>query len=376
MRTDQASPSMSAADSPVRAVQIDARVSSRGVDVQLEVPKGRVVAVMGPNGAGKSTILAMVSGLLRLDSGEVHLQERLVSSAEHHVAVHRRRVALLEQRPTLFEHLSVADNVAFGLRVTGTGRRDARAAALRQLGAVGCAGFADRRSWELSGGQAQRVALARALATDPEVVLLDEPLAALDVAAASAIRSLLRTLLDQDDRTALLVTHDVLDALVLADDLALVEGGRVTVYGPVDDVLNRPESGFLADLLDLNLLEGVAVAASSVRAGGTVITGVTQTDALEVGARATVTFTPAAVAVHLAAPGGSPRNQLAATVSAIESRGPLVRLTAALAPDPGGTIPRHLSADLTQSAVVALDLQIGQQVQLVVKAAQVTLFGR
>ncbi len=352
------------------AVAVSARVAARGLDAHLDVPAGRVVALVGPNGAGKSSIVQLVGGQLRPDSGTVTIGGEVVSGPGVHVPVHRRRIALLEQRSLLFEHLSVLDNVAFGLRARGLPAADAHRRALTELDAVGCGDLAGSRAWEVSGGQAQRIAIARALATDPRLVLLDEPLAALDVSVAPAIRSLLRARIRDEGRTALLVTHDAVDALTLADDLAVVEDGRVVDVGPVADLLSRPRTPFVADLVGVNLLVGVASAADTVTLStGERVVGVADGD---LGHRrdAIASFAPAAVAVHTVDPAGSPRNHLRATVTGIEPRGSLVRLTADLADG------RPVAADLTLAASVDEGLVPGREVWLVVKAAQVALYPR
>lgn len=350
------------------SVEVAAAVAERGADLHLTVPSGTTTALVGPNGAGKSTLLQLVSGQLRPDSGHVLLGGDTVSGPGVHVPVHRRRVALLEQRALLFEHLTVLDNVAFGLRARGVRREEARARARAELDAVGCGDLAGNRSWEVSGGQGQRIALARALVTDPTVVLLDEPLAALDVRAAPAIRSLLRDRLR--GLTTLVVTHDAIDALSLADALAVVEAGRVVDTGPVLDSLARPRTPFLADLVGVNLLVGVATGSDVVTLpGGLAITGVAQTP-LTLGQPGFASFAPASVSVHASEPTGSPRNHLSALIRTVESRGAVVRVGCALADD------TPIAVEVTAGAVVSEGLEPGRPVWLAVKAVQVELYPR
>lgn len=375
------SPGAWASTSAAPALEVDAEVRDRGLHLTLTVPRGSIVAVVGPNGAGKSSLVRLVSGQLRPDHGTVAIDGEVVSrrgvGRPVHVPVHRRRVALLEQRPLLFEHLDVLANVAFGPRALGRPPAEAEARARRELEAVGCLDLAGQRSWEVSGGQAQRIALARALATEPRLVLLDEPMAALDVSVAPTVRGLLRDRLRGEGRTTLLVTHDVIDALALADTLVVVDGGRVVDHGPVADLLAQPRTPFLADLVGVNLLTGHATEADGLLlAGGTHITGVTDVPLLP-GQEALAAFSPAAVAVHPEEPGGSPRNHLRAVVTGLEPRGTLVRLTARLLPGPAADRPpRTLAADLTAAAAVDQDLHPGREVWLAVKAAQVTLYPR
>src|SRR6476661_7324150 len=207
-------------------VRVRAAVERRGVELEFDVAAGEVVAILGPNGAGKSTALHVLAGLVRPDRGEVRVGQRVLTdtAAGVHVATHDRRVGLLLQDALLFPHLNVTRNVAFA-------PRSSRAAAAHWLAEVDAAELADRMPRQLSGGQAQRVALARALAAEPDVLLLDEPLAGLDVSTATAMRKLLRHTLTRDGRSAVLITHDVVDVVSLADQVLILEAGRVAETG-------------------------------------------------------------------------------------------------------------------------------------------------
>ncbi len=239
-------------------LHLAAVVSERGVDVALDVGAGEVLAVLGPNGAGKSTALHVIAGLVRPDTGVVRVGGRTLTdtAAGVQVATHDRRVGLLMQDPLLFPHLSVQANVAFPLRSRGIARPDAARQALHWLGEVGAADLADRRPGELSGGQAQRVAIARALAAEPDVLLLDEPLAGLDVAVAASVRSLLQQVVSAAGRATVLITHDLLDVLALADRVLVLEAGQVAEAGPVAEVLAAPRSRFGARFAGVNLVRG------------------------------------------------------------------------------------------------------------------------
>lgn len=229
------------------------------VDVSLQVPVGATVAVMGPSGAGKSTLLQAIAGLQPLDAGEIVVEGRVVDRvAKPRVRTEpmRRGVVLLGQKPRLFPHLSARENVAFGPRAAGVDVRAARAGADDWLDRVGLPGSGERMPHELSGGEQQRVAVARALAASPRVVLLDEPLVALDPETAGDIRRMLRDQLVST--TTVAVTHDAADAVALADRLIVVESGRVTQSGLVRDVLAAPASGFVASIAGVNRLVGVA----------------------------------------------------------------------------------------------------------------------
>ncbi len=352
------------------ALQVDAARHDRGLRIRCEVPFGSVAAVVGPNGSGKSSLIKMVSGQLRPDEGTVAIDGRVVSGPGVFVPVHRRRVALLEQRPLLFEHLDVLDNVAFGPRALGVSSAEARRRARAELQAVGCLDLAPHRSWEISGGQAQRISLARALATDPRLVLLDEPMAALDVSVSPSVRALLRERIRGEGRTGLMVTHDVIDALSLADTLIVIEDGGIADVGPVEELLAQPRTPFLADLIGVNLLAGNGIGTDAVvLSTGERVAGMANGPVAE-GVKALASFEPSAVAVHLDVPTGSPRNHLRARVVGMEPRGALVRLRATLR---DGT---ELAADLTVASAVEQDLHPGRDVWLAVKAVQVSLYPR
>jgi molybdate transport system ATP-binding protein len=363
-----------------RFLTVDAGVAARGVRLAIGVDEGETVAVMGPNGAGKSTLFGLCAGLVRPDTGRVALGGRVLADARGAwVPPHRRGIALLAQEALLFPHLSVLENVAFAPRAAGATRRAARAAAERWLGEVDGADLAGRRPAQLSGGQAQRVALARALAAEPRVLLLDEPFAALDVAAAPALRRLLRRVLAE--RTALVVTHEPLDAHLLADRVVVLEGGRVVESGPTPGLLEHPRSPFAAGLAGLNFLRGRASGAGALEVpgfgdvAGVVPDGV---DAPAAGEDAVAVFRPADVAVYPVPPAGghdvphgSPRNAWAAVVRELEPRGAQVRVHCGA----GGAGGPALVADLTPAAAAELDLAPGAGVVLVAKAAAVSVYG-
>lgn len=344
-------------------VHLAAQVAPRGLDVDLAVRPGERVALVGPNGAGKSTVLQLVAGSLRPTAGAVAIDGATVSSPTLHVPPHRRSVAYVEQKPLLFPHLSVLENVMFGPRARGVPRRAARRRAAAELEATGAADLAERRPTQLSGGQAQRVSLARALAIDPALVLLDEPFAALDVSVTPELRRLLRARLV--GMTTLLVTHELLDVVTLADRLVLVEGGRVVADGPVEQLCEAPATQFLADFVGLNLLHGKACGTDRIDLGGQVLVGLSNGD-LVAGDRARATVAPEGIALHRVAPHGSPRNALTATVTGIEPRGPVVGVALELA-------GQRLRADLTPAAVAELGLGVGDDVVAAMKATQVRL---
>ncbi|WP_028645012.1 sulfate/molybdate ABC transporter ATP-binding protein [Nocardioides sp. URHA0020] len=343
------------------SLELSARVIERDVDVALEVADRETVAVLGPNGAGKSTLLAVAAGLLRPDTGRVVLDGVELTGPDVWVAPHARRIALLAQDPLLFPHLSVLDNVAFGPRSRGVRRRAAHEQARSWLEEVGVADLAVRRPGQLSGGQAQRVAVARALAADPRLLLLDEPMAALDVAVRPALRQSLRRVLA--DRTVVLVTHDVLDALLLADRVVVVDGGRVVESGPTTEVLTRPRSPFTARIAGLNMVRGVWRDGALDGADGTVVTGLTPDPLPADGDRVVAVFRPSAVSVFRDPPGGSPRNTITTTVTELEPFADQVRVRAGA-----------LAADVTTPAAAELDLVPGLRVVFSIKATEVAIY--
>ena len=350
-------------------LRVQARVDQRDVAFDLTLADGEVLAVLGPNGAGKSTLLSLIAGLLRPDHGRVRLGSRVITDTDTGVFVpaHARGVAMLSQQALLFPHMSVAANVAFAPRCKGKNRSAARTIAQRWLQAVDAQDLADRRPAQLSGGQAQRVAVARALAAEPQVLLLDEPMSALDVTAAPALRRLLRHILRDDGRTALMVTHDLLDALAVADRVIIVEGGRIVESGPVRTVLTSPRSAFAARIAGVNLIAGVVTGPGILQTPwGAAVSG---TGDVPVGAAAIALFQPGAVAVHLDPPHGSPRNLLPVTIAEMDIHGTTVRVRGADQPD-GST---GLAADITAAAAADLDLAPGQNVYFVVKAQETGL---
>lgn len=362
------------AATPVRAagaLDLRAILAERGIDVELQVQPGEVVALLGANGTGKSTLLSLISGLIRPDNGRITLDDQVLVDVERGIWVpsHQRGVVLLAQQALLFPHLTALANVAFGPRSKGSSRSAAKADALRWLAAVDATEFADRRPVQLSGGQAQRIAIARALAADPALLLLDEPMAALDVAVAPALRQLLRKVLRDTGRTALLVTHDLIDALSLADRVVVLDAGRIVENGPTRTVLAQPRSSFAARIAGVDLITGTAETHSLLTLDGVRIQGVVDPTCVT-GQNAVAVFSPAAVAVHLTPPTGSPRNHLAVTITELEPRGELIRVHAADTTGGQG----DLIADITSAAAADLDLVPGKPVHYAIKATEVQIY--
>ncbi|WP_440708706.1 sulfate/molybdate ABC transporter ATP-binding protein [Herbiconiux sp. YIM B11900] len=375
---------------PEPVFEFEAEVRARGFAVSLALQPGETVAILGPNGAGKSTLLTLIAGLLKPDAGRARLGERVLfevgeQGRSRWLPPHARGVSMLAQDALLFPHLNALDNVAFGPRSQGRSRSSANDRAAEWLERVGAGELAGRKPTQLSGGQAQRIAVARALASEPDLLLLDEPMAALDVSVAPALRRLLREVLAE--RTAIIVTHDVLDAFTLADRVLVLEGGHVVEAGPTRQVLDRPRTPFAAGLAALNLIVGVRDGDAVLTDGGHRIhaeglagesapgvDGPTAGPAPAPGARMGVSVRPSRVSVEL--PDGSPdslsgsrasaglhpqphpgaalgaaRNVLPATITDLEPRGDLVRVRSA-----------EIAADVEPGLVAELDLAPGRAV--------------
>ena len=368
-------------------LQLRAVVTDRQLDVEFSVSAGEVLAVLGPNGAGKSTALHVIAGLVRPDEGLVRLGDRVLTdtTAGVDVATHDRRVGLLLQDPLLFPHMSAAANVAFGphsrqkmFRIFGSActrqKAQEKSKALRWLREVGAEQFADRKPRQLSGGQAQRVAIARALAAEPDVLLLDEPLTGLDVAAAAAIRAMLRTVVTRSGCAVILITHELLDVFTLADRVLVLESGKIAEMGPVADLLTAPRSHFGARIAGVNLVNGTIGADGSLhtRSGahlygapaekvGTVVSA---------GQEAIAVFAPTAVAVYRDLPHGSPRNTVEVTVAELDTRGSAVQVRGQQQPGGAPGLAAHITAD----AAAELRLTPGERVWFSIKAHEVALY--
>ena len=375
-------------------LRVTFELAERDVVVDLEVETGRTVALVGPNGSGKSTVCSVVAGLLDAEDGRVVLGGRVLDGAGRFVRAGRRQVALLSQEPGVFTHMSVLGNVVFALRCQGASRGEAVRRARAELTAVGAAHLASRSGGALSGGQAARVALARALATGPRLLVLDEPMSALDVTARQEMRRLVSRRCAEEGLTLLLVTHDVLDLTALAEDVVVLERGRVVEQGPTARVLSAPRSDFVARLTGTAALTGVvdgeAEAPGLRLPSGRVIHGrpyegptedgtparsgqgrqEDQSEVLRPGAPGIALVPPDAVALYREAPHGSPRNVLTGRVTGLERSGALVSVRLEL--EEG----QRLSAAVTAGAVAELGITEGREICCVIKAVQVRIVAR
>ena len=367
-RTHEASAALAGEAGVGVAVRVAGTVDARGWDVDAELRPGLVTAVVGHNGAGKSTLAQVIAGTLRVDSGAVSIGKRVVDDAAMFVPARRRGVAMVSQAPRIFTHMSVLSNVAFPLRVRGVGRAQARAAALEQLRAVGIADLAFKRASDLSGGQAARVAIARALVFRPEVLILDEPTAALDVEATAQVSAVLRERLAGAGITTLLVSHDIAEVLSLASRMIVMGEGRVVEEGEPARVLASPASVFAARLAGLNIVSGPSVARPGmvgVRVGAGVLWAADSVGPGEESARVALTFPPEAVALSREEAHASPRSVLPGVVAGIDVDGSLVSVRVALAEGVSVT------ARVTAAAWSDLGLGVGDSLWVSVKATQV-----
>ena len=348
--------------------RIAVRIGSLDLDVALRVQPGELVAVLGPNGAGKSTILRALAGLVPLDDGRITIDDIVVDepTAGRFVPPEARPVGVVFQDYLLFPHMTVLENVAYGLRARGVDRQEARATASRWLQRLGLETYAAQRPNVLSGGQAQRAALARALATGPRLLLLDEPLAALDVGTRAQVRRDMRRALEEFTGMRILVTHDPVDAFALADRVAIVEHGRLVQSGTLADVTAHPRSRYVAQLIGVNLVRG------EVR--GEVLSTFDGLDIVVADAAPGASFAsirPQSISLHRQRPTGTPRNTWPMTIVDIDLLGDRARVGLAFV-DLNG--PLALTAEVTAGAVTELGLRPGDSVFAVVKATEIETY--
>jgi molybdate transport system ATP-binding protein len=348
-------------------VSLDARVHVQlgdlDLQVELQCADGETVAVLGPNGAGKTTLLRALAGLLPLDDGRIALDDQVIDepSLGTYLVPERRSIGVVFQNYLLFPHLTVLENVAFPLRSRQVSRSDARGRAAGWLTRVGLDERARAKPRELSGGQQQRVALARAMVAEPRLLLLDEPLAALDVGTRTELRRELRTHLASFSGARVLVTHDLLDAVALADRLVVLERGRVAQEGTVAEVSSQPKSRYVADLVGLNLLQGTGRDHSVVLDGGAIVVTADAVDG-----EVYVAIQPHSVSLHRAPPAGSARNVWTGRVRGTDLLGDRMRVHVV------GAV--SLVAEVTAAAVAELGLVDGVEVWASVKATDLSIY--
>ncbi|MGA8416321.1 MAG: ATP-binding cassette domain-containing protein [Candidatus Dormiibacterota bacterium] len=343
--------------------RVRTQLGSLRLECDLSVASGVTVAVLGPNGAGKTTLLRVIAGLQPVDDGRVEVDGVVFeeTATGTWLTPEGRRVGFVFQDHGLFPHLSVLDNVAFGLRARGVDAKSAHERAAEWLDRVDLARYAASRPSALSGGQSQRAALARVLVTDPRVLLLDEPLAAVDASGRLELRRALREHLATFSGVRLIVTHDPLEAASLAERVVVLEDGRVTQEGPFSDVSARPRSAWIARMAGLNLLRGRVSSGAMLLGDGSWLTAATNVEG-----PALATIQPRAIALYRQAPGGSPRNVLRCTVAGVDPEGDRWRIRL------DGAFP--LVAEVTPAAASELRLADGGEVFAVVKATEIDVY--
>lgn len=331
--------------------------------VDISVSTGELVTLLGPNGSGKTTLLRAVAGLTPLHEGRVVLDGRILEdvATSRYTPVAERSIGYVFQDYLLFPHMSAVENVAFGLRARGISRVQARSEATQWLDRMGLSSHAQSKPKALSGGQAQRVALARALAIRPRLLLLDEPLAALDAGARAEMRRTLLVQLQAFEGTRILVTHDPIEALSLGDRVVVMEDGRVVQSGSPDDLRARPRSDYVAKLVGINLFRGYA--------HGSVVRLASGAELYTADPHSGDVFAvvhPRAIALYKYRPEGTPRNVWPGVVAGTERVEERVRIQIS------GTVP--VVAEVTEAAVASLGLGRGAHVWVSLKAAEVTVY--
>jgi molybdate transport system ATP-binding protein len=343
---------------------IGVTVGRFSLDVQLTVAPGQTAAVVGPNGSGKTTLLRTLAGLAPLTRGRIELDGTVLDDPARGIFVppEQREVGMVFQDNALFPHLTALDNVAFGVRARGGNRHDARLNAIDWLDRVGLADRVDAHPDELSGGQSQRVALARALATGPNLLLLDEPLAALDATTRGDMRRELRHHLASFPGVRVVVTHDPVDAAVLADEIVVLHDGTVAQAGSPSDITAHPRTAWVADLVGTNLYRGAfAGGVLHLDSGATLATAATIADG-----PAFAVVHPRVVALHRHRPDGTPRNVWEGVTTAVERVGDRARVQI--------VGPLDIVAEVTARSVDELRLHEGSDIWVAVKATEVDVY--
>ena len=346
------------------SASIELQLGTLDLRAELEMKAGELVALLGPNGSGKTTMLRCLAGLAPIDRGRIAIDDLVVDdpAADIFVAAENRSIGFVYQNYLLFDHMTVLENVAYGLRARKMAKTEARVIARDWIDRVGLSEYATHRPGSLSGGQAQRVALARALATNPRLLLLDEPLAALDAGTRASMRRDLSRHLETFDGMRLLVTHDPIDAYALADRVAIFDSGRVVQTGTLAEVSAHPRSRYVADLLGVNLVAGtIAGNVLSSAAGGQVVV------AAELSGSAFALIRPNSISLSNERPAGtSARNVWQGTIGDVDRLGDRIRVSIC------GELP--LTAEITAAAFEALDLRPGEEIYASVKATEIEVY--
>lgn len=342
--------------------------ASRGdftLDIDTTISSGTVTAVLGPNGSGKSTLLRTLAGLQEINSGEIRFGDRIVNAAPSiHVSPQKRSVGVVFQDYALFPHLTVEQNIAFGPRSLGASKKEAQTQSRAQMNSLGITQLANRKPGQISGGQGQRVALARALATQPDVLLLDEPLAALDAQTRESVRTELDRHIKAFAGCVVFVTHDPLDAMLLADRVIVLENGVITQDGTPSELAMRPATSYVATLMGVNLIRGNAHAGVLHVDGG----GVIQIPQHSLEGEVLAVLRPESITLHINEPEGSARNVWQGTVSGLAPMHDRIRVSVEASPP--------VVATITHSALADLKLAVGASIWISAKTLTIEAFSK
>jgi molybdate transport system ATP-binding protein len=383
-------------------VHLNTHLNTFHLQVDFRIEAGKTLVLLGESGAGKSTVLRLLAGLLQPDSGSICLNETVYCDTARRIVVppQERSYGYVFQDYVLFPHLTVFENVAFGLRAQHLSRLEIRTRVRDALACVQLSGLEQRHPSQLSGGQQQRVALARAVVLAPQLLLLDEPLAALDVQTRREVRHTLRQLLSALAVTTVMVTHHYLDALFFGDQILVLDHGYVIQQGGQQELREQPRSSYVAELAGVNFFRGRIIGYESdttcrIRIGHTVggeghevrqiypdevIASLRETDPLEQklapGTEANVVIDPRSITLHTAPPEGSARNLLRGEIVHIlylagstghdDGR---VRISLSLEP---GNLP--LTAEITETSAIRMHLAKGQHIYATFKATEASVY--
>jgi molybdate transport system ATP-binding protein len=333
------------------------------LNIDTTISAGTVTAVLGPNGSGKSTLLRTLAGLQEIDSGEIRFGDRVVNAAPSiHVPPQDRSVGVVFQDYALFPHLSVAENIAFGPRSAGASKKDAEMQSRAHMSSLGITELADRKPGQISGGQGQRVALARALATQPDLLLLDEPLAALDAQTRESVRGELDRQIKAFVGCVVFVTHDPLDAMLLADRVIVLENGVISQVGTPGELAARPATSYVASLMGVNLIRGNAHGGALHVDGG----GVLQIPQHSLEGEVLAVLRPEAITLHMNEPEGSARNVWKGTVSGLAPMHDRIRVSVEASPT--------VVATITHASLADLKLAVGTSIWVSAKTLSIEAF--
>jgi molybdate transport system ATP-binding protein len=342
--------------------------ASRGdftLDIDTTISAGTVTAVLGPNGSGKSTLLRTLAGLQEIDSGEIRFGDRVVNAAPSiHVSPQERSIGVVFQDYALFPHLTVEQNIAFGPRSLGASKKEAQTQSRTHMDSLGITELANRKPGQISGGQGQRVALARALATQPEVLLLDEPLAALDAQTRESVRTELDRQIKAFAGCVVFVTHDPLDAMLLADRVIVLENGVITQDGTPGELAARPATSYVATLMGVNLIRGQAHAGVLHVDGG----GVLHIPEHSLEGEVLAVLRPESITLHINEPEGSARNVWQGTVRGLAPMHDRIRVSVEASPP--------VVATITHASLADLKLAVGTSIWISAKTLTIEAFSK